>query len=728
MSSFASGEASLDVVKAAISQLGVNREADSWLSEFESKAQAWTIASVLLVEPPTSVFRFWGAKILYRKIRYDITQLDANSVQQLKLHLVSQVISLSAEPNLNFPVIRYVCLALSALCVETAEDGVISQILLWLNDVVVNKPLVILELLILLAEEVSDSRSRGKAENLARQLSASAGQVFDFLDSVSASSPANVRNKVLKCFQVWIDTTTGIPAEFALSKPLYLSALGGLQTVEMLESSCEVITTTIRRYCYGNRDHNHDNDSSESKSAGGETVANAVLNALSPHVLALRGVWAGVKVDPDDEENICLFRAMARLFTEFCDASIELQIRGAMVGEADMMAQLLQCVAFEHDMNVASTPLAYFYRLYDRIENDQLEHRDSLREKYKPCFSALLDQIHGKLLQIEIDDSVDDKPEARRDWQDSTVDCCGLLGADECLRKICTWLQRDASESNVPAISASLICLRSLGKYIPPSEKVCISWVVGVLPELWKVPDLKDEIVRVVGVLSPWIALNTACVPPLIGMLREALNTEMLAVQASKSILDMCKYAADFVPVADLHAQVVAMRPFLLTPSLFEVDSNILEACCVGISKLSSVDAGAALQIVLSPVATSLMEKVSAIAASGSPPKPIVEEILRDLSRLTSVYRYTCIDMTSAAPGSQNPLFGIFVQLFPVIQQLIGTVPTFRVHEKVCRFYKYMIRSLKDSFVGNLGAMCNHLADCFSRYGTSPFVYACSIW
>lgn len=729
MSSIGSGTATLDIVKAAITQLGKDPSADDWLEQFECQEQAWTLSNALLLEPPGSVFRLWGAKILYKKARYDFIQLDATSAQQLKLHLVSQLISVSAEASVEMPLCRYICLALSALCIELAEDGIVSQILSWLNDVVVSKPLVILELLTLLAEEVSDAKRRKKSDNLSRQLTASVGQVFDFLSTVIASNQSEiVRCRILKCFQTWIDTTDA-PADFVLSKQIFLMALAGLQTADVLQPSCDVIATIIRRFCYGSMSEDWD----EMKSGADLGASEAVLSALAPHVLAVRSTWAGIEVDPDDEENMRQFAAMARLFVEFCDASLDMQLRGAtIVGEADIMEQLLQCVAFEHSMNVATTPLAYFYRLCDRIMNDQalVLSRDALREKYRPCFSVLLDQVHVKFRQIEVDDSIDDKVDCRRDWQDTAVDCCVLLGVDECLQKICGWLQRDVTSSgDIPSISASFVCLRSLVAYLPHHDNICIPWIVSILPQLWTVPVLKDPIVRFIGAISPWVTNNTACAPNLVAMLREALSTQALTVQASKSILKMSKLASESVPVADLHAQIVSMREVLATDALFEVDLNVLEACCVRVSKLGPADAEAALQVVLSPIASSLMGKVATAAASGIPPsKPVVEDMIRDVARLTCVYRYSDIDMSLASPGSQNPLFTFFVQLFPVIQQLVGIVPTFQLHEKVCRFYKFMIRGLKPSFLGSLGVMCKHLTDCFTQYGTSPFVYICSIW
>ena len=53
------------------------KEANAWLVDFEKSPQAWTVAHTLLLEPPGSPCRFFGANIFHNKIRHDMSQLNA---------------------------------------------------------------------------------------------------------------------------------------------------------------------------------------------------------------------------------------------------------------------------------------------------------------------------------------------------------------------------------------------------------------------------------------------------------------------------------------------------------------------------------------------------------------------------------------------------------------------------------------------------------------------------
>ena len=72
-------------VKDAIDALGsANTEAaqhaNSWLMEFERSPAAWEVCHQLLLEPKGSNKRFFGANILYNKIRRDFEQLSGRCI------------------------------------------------------------------------------------------------------------------------------------------------------------------------------------------------------------------------------------------------------------------------------------------------------------------------------------------------------------------------------------------------------------------------------------------------------------------------------------------------------------------------------------------------------------------------------------------------------------------------------------------------------------------------
>jgi hypothetical protein len=85
--------------------------------------------------------------------------------------------------------VRYVCLCIAATAVQMNQDGIIQQILLWLNPVLSTTPRVVLELLILLPEESRNRNICVPAETrslFSNQLNGSFRDVLEFLKYVKS--------------------------------------------------------------------------------------------------------------------------------------------------------------------------------------------------------------------------------------------------------------------------------------------------------------------------------------------------------------------------------------------------------------------------------------------------------------------------------------------------------------------------------------------------------------
>eukprot|EP01035_Chromulina_nebulosa_P019708 gene19708-25633_t len=129
-----------DMVKSAISALLIPSEttnANKWLTDFERQFIAWEIAEKLLNEPSNTTFRFF---------------------ESLIKSIVEHLIKLSEEKPLDTRVCRYLSLALSALSLQINQEGVVSQILSWLNAIINSAPKVILNLLVVLPEEAYNDK------------------------------------------------------------------------------------------------------------------------------------------------------------------------------------------------------------------------------------------------------------------------------------------------------------------------------------------------------------------------------------------------------------------------------------------------------------------------------------------------------------------------------------------------------------------------------------------
>lgn len=138
--------------------------------------------------------------------------------------LIAQITSLASEKPNDMTVIRYLCLALSALALQLSQNGIVQQILAWLNPIISSSPLVLLELLTVLPEECSNRHiliDYTARDLFAEQLSASASEVFRFLEALEESGDVKIKKQVLRCFEKWIGTLYSSSSQ--LRKLLFLS-------------------------------------------------------------------------------------------------------------------------------------------------------------------------------------------------------------------------------------------------------------------------------------------------------------------------------------------------------------------------------------------------------------------------------------------------------------------------------------------------------------------------
>ena len=719
------------LAKEAISQLGKNPLSDRWITEFEESMDAWDVACALLNEPlENTTFRFMGAKMLYSKVKKDFLQLNPTSAQQLTTTLVARIILLTKEPTMDMPVCRFVCLALSSLSIQLEEDGIISRILGWLNEIISIKPLVILELLILLAEECDDQRF--KNTRISQQLTESVDQVFDFLNALMGS-PIDVPTyrQVLRCLMIWT-ATTNIPAQTVAQKAIYGRALSGLLNLDILEESCEVIMMILRKFCVvpdWERDAIDARDDDSAPADDKTPQSEEVVLALIPHVLNMINSWSAHRVDENtDSEELDKSRAMTRLFTRVSATSIVLMVEGKLAqGENELLSQILQCLSFQYSQEIATRPLDFFEQLSLRCEYSDEPDKSTLKSKYSSCFVALLQIAHTQLQNLDVCDDPEDIDIFRADWKGSIISCCRVLGSDVCMREMCSLIQKDST--NVKSLEATLTIVDKLAgsNYILTTEATCIPWIINTaLPSLMQIPQLQNIIIQLIGTLSHWLVANPAFHLPLMGVLQQALASPTQSIIASEAILNISraicnkKSSSSTIPVLELHTQLLETRR-LHGNTYFMADLNILQVCALVISNSTTTqgEAEVALQSILEPITQSLVQQIGEIELNNLPST----NALLDIDKLTCIFRHTQV---RSLPGVVHPLLNLFVHLSPILQKLMSVSPSFDTIDKVCRFYKYLIQGLRDDFIPCLAQMCAHIAEAFNIYFTSSFLYLAS--
>ena len=717
----------LDEVKNAIAALSVPTEtlrANQWLVDFEKSNAAWEAADRLLSEAAGSTNRFFGAKFLYSKIQRDFGQLNEGSIPSLTHTIVQHIIRLASDnANLELNVCRYLCLSLAALAVQINQDGVVSQVLQWLNPILGTSPRILLELLVALPEECFNRLldvSSDVRDVFAAQLSRSAADVFGFLNSLC--NPVNgsivsteVIGVVLKCLAKWIDYIS-FPGPLLAAHPVFLYSLDSLGREDLFETAVDVVIAAIGKYrC---------ND-------------DAILSLTIPRIIALRPIWSiqVAQLDADsDTSDMGVCRALSRLFTETAESCLDIIRADNNKGLDQLVFQLVQCSQFPYDHSIARIPLAFFLSSENLQLGDFVRQSDKLAETYLPAFAALFDAaLLQTILPMEVIMGTkvicDEVEEARLDWKDTVIDCAHVLTSEVCLERACLALQRELQNTAATGatggngvrwdkVESCLYCIEIVIHRMHMQESPFFPQLMSCIGSLPNLPGLKTTIIYLIGGLSHWLRTNGSYLPSLLSQLYGSLQspTPSTVAAASRAIRSILKNNAGVhtLPIPELLTIVLEMRAAKTLP--LEYDLALLEGACAVVAAMtlpinSKIESA---MFLLDPVLASLDKTLS----SGTLQSASV--ISGDIDRLTTIMRRIGIEGTAVAD--------IFLRIQPILQRILQVYATSEfICEKVCRCYKHSIRSSRKAFIPLLQPMTVFLANQFSINPIAAFVYAGSV-
>lgn len=740
----------LDQVKLAYDAMNKaqdRQKANEWLTAFERSAEAWGIARSLLRESPP--YRFFGAIIFYNKIRQDVDQIkgdSGNPLQQLKLELVHFLVQFSSETDIDKSVCQRICLCIAALALQLNQDGVVLEILASLNSIISSAPLIVLELLTVLPEECFDRRVFVHPETrkmFAAQLALSVPDVFGFLSSLlSSPSMTNTTiNQIFRCLGRWIDNVD-IKANFLASQQIFQSVLNALHNNNLFDNAVDVLVSTLRRYA-GSWDNN--------------------LPALIlPCVLSLRKLWTDQDIEHNKhDEDVC--RGLCRLFTETAEAYAELLLSDQNANQNELYEQLLVCVAYPWDFEIARIPLNCFYDINVTIQSTDGNFNYDIYGRFVPIFAQLL-RISINRMKVEPDVLADmkllddDKDRERLDLMETVTDCCGILGGTYVLQLVCSLIQSElqqvtqvqAADPNANQlqhwclVESCLASIQRIAPFLPQSESVVLPQLMALLPTLPPIHGLVVAVIDLSGRLALWLNQNGTYLQPVFQQLTGHLYAESTCKAAARAIRYLCEDCIEpnavGVLTTDIHKHLLNLRSSGTFP--LEADLDLLEGLCKALSMLPLSGCRDALPFVIDPIATALAGNLS------QRPVPL-KTVLENLDRITIILRYTIPKeeyrqnqtlvggVTSSSNSSalsasgetgnhtqRHPVALAFERIWPQLQQILESNTSDHVTEKVCRCYKYVIRNLGVSFRDLLERMADHLVQGFARGHNAAFLYA----
>ena len=719
----------VEEVKNAINALSIPAEtlrANQWLVDFEKSNNAWEVADRLLSEAPGSSHRFFGAKFLYSKIQRDFGQLNEGSIPSLTHTIVQHIIRLSGDIKLELNVCRYLCLSLAALAVQINQDGVVSQVLQWLNPILSTSPRILLELLVALPEECFNRLldvSSDVRDQFAGQLSRSVIEVFGFLNSLcvaTGSTSGEVICVVFKCLSKWIDYVA-FPGPLLAAHPIFQFSLEGLAREDLFESAVDVIIATVGKF---------------------RTSEPTILALTIPRILGLRPVWTiqvNLLNEDSDTSDMGVCRSLTRLFTETAEACLDLIRSDNNNGLDKLVFQLVQCAQFPYDHSIARIPLAFFMESENLQLGDFVRQSDKLGETYIPAFVALFDvALIQTVLPIgyiygtcALDDEAQD---ARQDWKETIIDCCHVVSTETFLERSCIALQRElqgqngtVTESAISTelnnvkwekVEACLYCIQIIVQQMQKQDSLLFPQLMACIGSLPDLPGLKTTIISLIGGFSYWLRTNGSFLPSLLSQLYISLqssvsSTVSASAKAIKNIFKSCA-GVHTLPIPELHSIILGMRNTKKIP--IDLDLVLLEGFCYVVSTLqvpipNKIDS---VLFLMDPILISLTKTLSCgtLQSAGM--------ISNDIDRLTIIMRNINIEGVAVTE--------IFLKIQPLLQKVLETYATSEyICEKVCRCYKHSIRSSRKAFLPLLQSMTIFLSLQFSNNPIAAFIYAGAI-
>jgi hypothetical protein len=624
-------DANLDQAKQAILALSnpaTSKQADDWLISFEKSFHAWQTAEQLLLcsnnDLNDCTFQFFGAKFLYSKISRQFVQLDQDSANSLLPKLIQILVSFSRSlGNVNKNAITYLCLAISALALQLNVDGIIHQILLWLNGLIdEGKHSVILSLLTVLPEEVHNSRiliNNTTRSSYLQQLAGSSSMVMDFLASllasltVSVSSSSRISLKeekvnILKCGKNWFEILNEgsyspqfTPShysviQFALES-LIVSLQGDEEEDELFDTSSDLIIVFMR--------NNRVKDPQ-------------IVESIIRTVVSLRNGWNSAILsyskDLLDQElhNRCL--NFSRLFTEVAESCLEsLLSREGMMGQDELISQLIECSSFKEDHSIARIPLKFFYEaalcirdplLNTGLDPDDLDNYEDQKyggnEENRLFLKNKYSSVYKRLLQIALDSiAINDnnqllsnqlppeKMDARLEWKESLLDICDVLSVQTTIEELCISLENEiksassssSSSSNgspsmnwskIESIILAITFIISSTSHLTShqsnsnngSSTSYVPQLIGLISQLpSNLIALQITAIDLLGSLSTWLFHNPNYLHPVLTKLIHDLRNISCCESSSKSIRKIfsCCGKLQSLPLNETHQQLILL-------------------------------------------------------------------------------------------------------------------------------------------------------------------------
>ena len=697
-------------------------KANEWLTNFFKTKESWEVCVQLLSEEK-SIYRFFGSISLYGKIQRDLVQLDSNEhVGSLFQTLINSLLRCSQTSKQTDKSSRYICLSIAAISVQMNSNGIVQQLLSQLNPIATVSPQLLLELLTILPEECynyhtivnDDFRS-----NFANELLINVADILNFLYHISQSNDQTLHNNILKCLENWI-IYTEIQVFILESHPILRYCLEFyLKNQNTFESTVDVLISICKKYEFS-------------------SASNLLLNIIIPCTLSLESLWDSQiiemeknhKTSNDMEVQLNVFRSISRLVTELAESLMDYQFLENDEHQQQILNALLifliKCVNFKYDFNIARIPLKFFYDFSIainkcRLENKRLPMHAEARivNTYSMLTESIVKQMELPNACIRGERKISDTDEDNRlELSETICDCSLALGTAFCVKILCTLLQREITSGiqNWSTIESILFASTSIIFKLTRDESHLCSEIiifVGTLPDL---PGLKVTTVNLIKSSAGWLRENPKYVPDLLTYICNSLSYPTTMLTCSKALANISRhcYKVNNFPT-DMIISIYEQNKIskILTS---ESESYVVESICYALASFPEIKQNEILeQKIFNPILQSfqiILQSNQSFSAS---------QVIPDIDIISTVYRFVLLDTPSV-------LISNFLKLHPIMERILQIfMNQERVIEKVCRCYKYIIKTLGSSFGQFTTSIAVFISVSFKKDPFSAYIYLAAI-
>jgi transportin-3 len=631
---------------------------------------------------------------------------------------------------MDVKAVRYVCLSIAALSLQLNYDGIITQLLVWMNSIVATQPRILLLLLSVLPEEAANSRilvSHQARKEFTAQLANSSSEVIRCLSTLLAQlQQEEDLVSILICAKNWFAVSNVIASiqENPHIFQLALQTLLNSENEELFEHSSDLIIIVLKQISPKNH-----------------PITNQVLSGI----VQLKPKWTNLvnilERDSSDEDSKDQARLLSKLFAEVAESTRELLISNAnSPAQQEFFLLLLDCAAFKHDHGVARIPLKFFYEValciripsFEDEEQDNfgsevsLEERERRRLYFAPIYQQLL-RIAIQNMMVPSDTELaniflsSDKKDSRAEWCESVLDCCDVLSGDSCMECLCQILENEFKSGLDGIVWRKVESVVLAMNYITPTlhleGKIFVPQLISLLTKFpGNILRLQITSIQMLGNLARWLAQNPNYISIVLDKLFSDISNLALCEESCRSIMNIFKDCGKLqtLPLNECHSQIINLLNSNVEDSqLHEAVMLLLEGLVAAISAYPQQQAESLFREILR-FQSMVLHNVLVNSDSSSN-----RLIVKALDRLAIIYKHYY--------RADSFIVSTFTEIYPLLKSILDKFPLETLCEKICRIYKFAIKSSGEHFKDSLDAILDSLVEQFKFMTVSAFLYVASV-